>query len=80
MRRKSGVVLLAAEALFLCGPHDPAVDKNGGGAVMIECGYAKYVAHTDLLSITNITGQIRDLADKFLVRWIEQLPLSFQQE
>jgi len=80
MHRKSGVMFLSAETLFLCSPDDPAIDKNRSGAVMIKCRYAKYVAHTDLLPKTNITGHIRLTADYFPNRWIEQLLLLFQPE
>src|SRR5205814_8727110 len=41
VRRDSGVVLLASEALFLRGRDDLAVDHDRGGAIVVERGDAE---------------------------------------
>ncbi len=38
LRREGRVVTLAREALFLCGGHDPSVDDQSRGSVVIICG------------------------------------------
>jgi hypothetical protein len=43
VERKSGVVLLAREALFLCGSDDVAVLEQGGRAVVVIGGKAQGV-------------------------------------
>ena len=41
MARKALVEFLAREALLLGGGDDAPLVDQGGGAVMIECGYAE---------------------------------------